>query len=341
MRKDFISSISHRLRTPVTSIHHALEVISAQGGSTPERDRERFVTLGLRNTHKLISLVDELQKLYMVQSEEKMGSRGLFRVGDEIYSCFYSLERDGIIEGFELESCECPVFTQISRVETFATTVVDLFRKWLGEPPDLSVRVSRSGNCEGAEMVDISIRCVVPGGEYKDIRDYLYYSESHRCLILERLATSLDGEMMVGPRAELTLSIPEHPDFSREKDLIYPLNSITQEARAGRSCFCLVHLAPAEPGSGRAAILKELLGSSLENDRHPFISMGEEQQSYLLFFKAASDTEAEEWLKELSERFIEKLGANGISYRGGLIWDIKLKKIADVEPESIHVIDLA
>jgi len=338
MRKEFISSISHRLRTPITSIHHALEVVNVRGGSTSEEDRTRFIELGLRNTHKLISLVDELQKLYMVQSEEMNGTRGLCRPGSGIYSCFCRLERNGIISGFDLESCDCAVFTQFSRLETFTVNVVDLFRKWLDETPYLRVRIRCERHEKDRQRIVISIGCC--GEEERDIRDFLYYSESHRSLILERLVTALEGTMTVGPGAELTVSIPECPSFNREKDLIYPLNSITEEARVNNSCFCLVHLGLADSGSNRGRVLRDLLGESLTAESHPFISIAEEEDSYLLFFESLSGAETEDWVEEFNERFIERLGTEGISYGGGLRWDFKLKKIANRGEAAPLEIDL-
>ncbi|MFO7915112.1 MAG: histidine kinase dimerization/phospho-acceptor domain-containing protein [Candidatus Krumholzibacteriales bacterium] len=340
MRKEFISSISHRLRTPITSIHHALEVINDRKTSATEEEWSRFLNIGLRNIHKLISLVDELQKLYMVQSEEKKGCRGLFRIGDEVYSCFYRLDREGTIEGFELESCDCAVFTQISRVETFVATAADLFRKWLGVPPCLHVKITGPDYQTDRGGIEISIRCESKREDSETLRDYLYYSESHRSLIMERLAISLEGKMGVGPGPRITLSIPECPVFDREKDLIYPLNSIIEEARAGCSCFCLIDLGLGRPCSVRGEVLRKLLGESLGRAGHPYISMGERDQSYLLFFKTGSVNEAEDWMEELNERFIEQLGSEGIPYRGGLKWDIKLKKVTDQESAVLSLADI-
>lgn len=340
MRKEFISSISHRLRTPITSVHHALEVVNERKGSATEEEWSRFLNIGLRNIHKLIALVDELQKLYMVQSEEKKGCRGLFRICDEIYSCYYRLDREGKIGGFDLESCDCAIFTQISSVETFIATAADLFGEWTGSPPCLHVKVKDTCYRPDTGGIEISIRCEEKGTERKDLRDFLYYSESHRSLILERLATSLEGKMGVGPGNRITLSIPESPVFSREKDLIYPLNSIIEEAKAGCSCFCLIDLGLEHPCDVKGKILRELLSQSLGMADHPYISMGEDDRSYLLFFKAGSVSEVEDWMEELKERFIERLGSAGIPYRGGLKWEVKLQKITDRESAALAPADI-
>ena len=58
MRQDFVSDISHELRTPMTSISGFIQGII--DGTIPAEDREKYLKIVLSETKRLSRLVNEL-----------------------------------------------------------------------------------------------------------------------------------------------------------------------------------------------------------------------------------------------------------------------------------------
>jgi PAS domain S-box-containing protein len=67
LKDEFISLVSHELRTPLTSIHGYLELLLDGGAGELAPEQERFLTVVVRNSKRLMHLVGDL--LFMAQVE--------------------------------------------------------------------------------------------------------------------------------------------------------------------------------------------------------------------------------------------------------------------------------
>jgi len=77
MKDEFVSTISHELRTPVTSIVGSLGLLVGQAAGTLPEPASRLLSIALRNSQRLTQLVNEILDLSKIESGE-----AAFRVKD-------------------------------------------------------------------------------------------------------------------------------------------------------------------------------------------------------------------------------------------------------------------
>ncbi len=330
MRKDFISSVSHRLRTPITSIQNSLELLFRHDSSFEQVDRRKLMDIGLRNIRKFTALLDELQKIFMVESEEMNVTRNLFDPGKEISAILQGMAGENIIAGFDMESCDAPVFAGRSKLEAFVATVVGLFRNWLGE--GLCIRaVTRRDTADPASKKFQSIRVTIkpePVGQREGFADFLQYREPHRSLLLEKLASAMEAVLSVGINCEISLSIPEDPPFDREKDLVHPLHVISEKAQIEGKPFSLVHLGLRGRGGlfRDNQIVRKTLCEILGSETDCFVSKGEEPFSYLIFLVDKTRWEINSLFESIEKNYSDTLLNRYGAAASSLEWKIKLQK---------------
>jgi two-component system phosphate regulon sensor histidine kinase PhoR len=78
VRRDFVSNVSHELKTPITSIIGFVETLKT-GGSGKEGDHERFMDIILKNSRRLNSIVEDLLSLSRIEQETERGTVALER----------------------------------------------------------------------------------------------------------------------------------------------------------------------------------------------------------------------------------------------------------------------
>ena len=68
VRRDFVSNVSHELKTPITSIIGFVETLKTSGGGK-EDDQDRFLDIILKNSRRLNSIVEDLLSLSRIEQE--------------------------------------------------------------------------------------------------------------------------------------------------------------------------------------------------------------------------------------------------------------------------------
>lgn len=99
MKKDFISNVSHELKTPLSTISAYCEIL--QDPSLSDEERKERITMILKNVKKLSNLVSNILKLNKLENQEIYSERRLFDLSARIASSFLSFvdasEEKGII----------------------------------------------------------------------------------------------------------------------------------------------------------------------------------------------------------------------------------------------------
>jgi len=69
VRQDFVSNVSHELKTPITSIAGFLEVIKS--GEASKSQEKQFINKVLNQTNRMNNIIDDLLKLSKIESQEE------------------------------------------------------------------------------------------------------------------------------------------------------------------------------------------------------------------------------------------------------------------------------
>lgn len=146
MRQDFISDISHELRTPMTSVSGFIEGIL--DGTIPPENQDKYLNIVLSETKRLSRLVNELLNLTRIDDQvknlmevdfdmEELSKLVLIKFEDEITS-------KNISVNFETEGEEFAVYADRDKYTQVLTNLIHNAVKFT--PPDGSISISIKKN---------------------------------------------------------------------------------------------------------------------------------------------------------------------------------------------------
>jgi CheY-like chemotaxis protein len=344
LRTRFATSLSHRMRTPLTAVRNAVKILSGEDGPIQGTEKERLLDIGWRNIEKLIANLDELQKIFMIESEEMNVCRTLLRVKKEMKPLLDDLESEGKIRGYKIKMPDISIFAGRGRLRDFVATAVEAYGKWMNEVPFLEVLSSEQGDQRylgGANRkLKISLKSRVQTRahpEKETMKEYLSYHEAHLGLVLDRLAAALDGDIELSRSGTISLLLPIDPPFNREKDLVHPLLMMAERAELMNGEFHLVTLRMVGM-IGDHERVAGLLDRSLCKCvcRDGIVSRGEEPASYSIFFIDKTREEIEAVMKSVQERFERSCSESGEEFFPSVRWEIRCSRSADSEDSCLE-----
>ncbi len=162
LKEEFVSIVSHELRTPLTPITGVLGLLAGGGGGELSPRVQKMVDLALRNSHRLLYLIDDLldiQKMSSGQMDFHMRELDLGEVVAESLRVNVSLEHQNDIK-FVLTN-QAPgahIFGDKGRLIQVMTNLLSNAAKF--SPPNSIVDVGVSAD---DEVVRVSVRDDGPG----------------------------------------------------------------------------------------------------------------------------------------------------------------------------------
>lgn len=91
MRREFVSSVSHELKTPMTTISGFVDGIL--DGTIKKEEQSKYLRIVSDETKRLSRLVNSMLQLSRLESEEMKLNKTTFNISDMIISVFLSFER--------------------------------------------------------------------------------------------------------------------------------------------------------------------------------------------------------------------------------------------------------
>lgn len=85
IKDEFISTISHELRTPLTSIKGSLGLLSGGGSKVSPQKSSELIDLALKNTERLIFLVNDILDMEKLASEQMIFDKHPFNFADLVH----------------------------------------------------------------------------------------------------------------------------------------------------------------------------------------------------------------------------------------------------------------
>jgi hypothetical protein len=346
LRSRFATSLSHRMRTPLTAIRNAVKILSEQ--PLKGEDREKLLDIGWRNIEKLITNLDELQKIFMIESEETKVCRVLTRARHDLRPVFEKLQNEGKLRGFKIGMPEMTVFTGRGSLKDFIVTAIEAYNTWLGEAPfiECSSAVKEELCYHGGleRSLKIYLRPRTSGwirSVREGLRDYLSFHEAHRGLVLGRLADALDAELEISSGNTISIRLPLEPAFDREKDLVSPLHMMIERADFTGSEFCLIDMRMVGAPNDNPAVTGTLerVMCSILTEEH-IVSRGEDGSSWVHFIVGKCIDDIEGIMKNVHEKFIETCRRSGEQMIPSLRWETRYSRVAgECVPES-EILDI-
>ncbi len=346
LRSRFATSLSHRMRTPLTAIRNAVKILSEQ--PLEGEDREKLLDIGWRNVEKLITNLDELQKIFMIESEETKVCRVLTRARHDLKPVFDKLQSEGKLRGYKIGMPDMTVFTGRGSLRDFIVTSIEAYNTWLGEAPfiecssSIKEELCYHGGVE--KSLKIYLRPRTSGwlrSVREGLRDYLSFHEAHRGLVLDRLADALDAELEISSGNTISIRLPLKPSFDREKDLVSPLHMMMERADFSGSEFCLIDMhmvGTSDSASELVGTLEKVMCSVLTGEH--MISKGEDGSSWVHFIVGKCPDDIEGVMKSVHDKFLEACRRSGEQMIPSLRWETRYSRVAgECIPES-EILDI-
>ncbi|MBN2070525.1 MAG: hypothetical protein JW814_03620 [Candidatus Krumholzibacteriota bacterium] len=334
LRSSFITSLSHRMRTPLTSIRNVVKILTGSDDPAQNDRKEKLLGIGWRNIEKLISNLDELQKIFMIESEEMNVCRTVYAVRDEMDKLLENLQDNNKVKGYKISISDSMIFTEGGRLADFVTSVSAAYGVWLDEPPFIEISSSIHEETDllgnSGKKLNIYLRPRTNGrSRYsrESFRDFLSFDEAHRGLVMERIVTALNGKLKISRGNTITLSIPLDPPFERKKDLIHPLHMMIERADISNAHFCLVDISLSCVAAERqyySDLLLRCLMAKTGSDG--VISRSEKDSNYSLFLSGWEIDKVVSTMREIRSLMIEVSRGRGDEDSVDLHWEIKFER---------------
>ncbi len=120
-KEEFLATVAHELKTPLTSLHGALGLLQARGESLPEAQRESLLTIAQANSQRLIRLIRDILDNERLRAGKMTFRREAVRLGQVLDQAteetrFQARIREVALE-LDLPGQEVEVWADPDRVE--------------------------------------------------------------------------------------------------------------------------------------------------------------------------------------------------------------------------------
>ena len=202
LKTDFISNVSHEIKTPLSVIQGYADLLQTKGIS--EEQRSEYIKLMSEQVNKLTNLVTNILKLNKIQSKEIVCKEKYF-LDEQIRFCILAME-DKIVEKDieisvnldEVEINSDPVLLELVWNNLFSNAL-----KFTDKGGKISFSLSNQGNVVIATIKDTG--CGMNEETQKHIFDKFFQGDTSHSqdgnglglALVERVVTMLDGEILV------------------------------------------------------------------------------------------------------------------------------------------------
>lgn len=219
LRKDFISNISHELKTPIASIQGFTKLLADDNLSKEEKDE--YVNIILEETERLSNLSSNMLKLSTLEKQEIVTNKTEFRLDNQIRKAIIMLEEEINKKKIKisLESKEVQIYEDEDLIMEIWINLINNAVRYSNENGEIRIRVN-----EDDEKVKVSIEdngIGIPKEKQERIFEKFYQVENSRTsegsglglAIVKRIVDLIRGEIELESKekkgTKITISIPK------------------------------------------------------------------------------------------------------------------------------------
>jgi signal transduction histidine kinase len=228
LRSQFVSSVSHELKTPLTAIRMFAETLSLDRFEDPATRREYLDTI-VNETERLTRLLDNVLDLSKIERGQKQYRLEPTMLAEVVERCARMLEFPLAQHGFRLHVETANALPRVAAdedaVEQAVLNLLTNAMKYSGESRDIDLRLRR---VNGEAIIDVKDRGVgIPA--------------AHKARVTEKFYRVPTAENAGIPGAGLGLTLVEHIVTAHG-------GRLEIESEVGRGSTFSIHL-PLEPGT--------------------------------------------------------------------------------------------
>lgn len=168
LKEEFLASVSHDLRTPLTCIRGALQLLTEGGGNPLSPSQERNLAIASKNIERLSRLINDLLDLSKLESKKFTIRPTLYSVEDHIHSLMSGFE--AWIKTKEIvirENLERPLEVEADQ-DRLGQVLTNLISNALKFTPQRGTVTLIAKHASGGQKVEIGVHDSGPGIAEKD-----------------------------------------------------------------------------------------------------------------------------------------------------------------------------
>ena len=227
LKNDFISNVTHELKTPIATVSVALEALQSFGAAAdPEKTRE-YLAISKKELDRLAMLVDKVLKMALFEqqslslSPEPLDARHL--VEQVLSTLKPQLEKYGAVYTLTLEEADFGLLADKVHLTNVLYNLLDNALKYSEGTPDITVRLSRQPECLRLEVADRGIGIPeayrdkifekffrVPSGDIHNVKGY-GLGLSYVCSVVKSHGGRIEVESQPGQGSSFVVLLPALP----------------------------------------------------------------------------------------------------------------------------------
>ena len=129
LRRELVANISHDLRTPLTSMQNYLETLVKMGEELSPADRQQYLEVAVRQSHRVARLSQQLFELARLEGEESLPQSELFSLSELVQDIAQKFALSARDKGVQLRAEADPqglfVMGDIGLIERVITNLID------------------------------------------------------------------------------------------------------------------------------------------------------------------------------------------------------------------------
>lgn len=225
MKNDFISNITHELKTPIATVNVAIEALrNFDALQSPERTKE-YLDISAAELQRLSMLVDKVLKLSMFENKEielQKENFDLKQLIDEVmYSMRLQFEKQGAAVNFKSMGPDFTIHADRLHITSVIYNLFDNALKYSKDKPSISVELASIGNEMVLSVADKGIGIApdyanqifdkffrVPSGDHHNIKGY-GLGLSYAAEVIRKHGGNILLDSELGKGSRFTVKIPK------------------------------------------------------------------------------------------------------------------------------------
>ena len=222
LRKDFISNISHELKTPIASIQGFTKLLADDNLSKEEKDE--YINIILEETQRLSNLSSNMLKLSKLEKQEIVTNKTEYRLDNQIRKAIIMLDEKINSKKIKisLDSSEVSIYEDEDLIMEIWINLINNAIKYSNENGEIKIKVIEKENDVKVSIKDEGIG--IPKDKQERIFEKFYQVENSRAgegsglglAIVKRIVDLIKGEIEVESKekqgTKIIVSIPKETD---------------------------------------------------------------------------------------------------------------------------------